>query len=46
MAGKVCAYALDPHEFWKGYNNGKEYAAFLTKTLVGVSEPLGDVFLL
>ena len=34
VAGKVCAYALDPHEVWKGYNNGKEYAAFLTKTLV------------
>ena len=34
VAGKVCAYALDPHEVWKGYNNNKEYAAFLTKTLV------------
>ena len=34
IAGKICAYALDPHEVWKGYNNGKEYAAFLTKTLV------------
>lgn len=34
VAGKVCAYALDPHEVWKGYNNGKEYAAFLTKTLI------------
>ena len=34
IAGKVCAYALDPHEVWKGYNNNKEYAAFLTKTLV------------
>jgi hypothetical protein len=34
VAGKVCAYALDPHEVWKGYNTGKEYAAFLTKTLV------------
>ncbi|HHU4268476.1 TPA: helix-turn-helix domain-containing protein, partial [Escherichia coli] len=20
VAGKVCAYALDPHEVWKGYN--------------------------
>ena len=30
----MCAYALDPHEVWKGYNNSKEYAAFLTKTLV------------
>jgi hypothetical protein len=34
IAGKVCAYALDPHEVWKGYNNGKEYAAFLTRTLI------------
>ena len=34
VAGKVCAYALDPHEVWKGYNTSKEYAAFLTKTLV------------
>lgn len=34
VAGKVCAYALNPHEVWKGYNNSKEYAAFVTKTLV------------
>jgi transcriptional regulator with XRE-family HTH domain len=34
VAGKVCAYALNPYEVWKGYNNGKEYAAFNTKTLV------------
>jgi len=34
VAGKVCAYALNPHEVWKGYNNAKEYAAFVTKTLV------------
>lgn len=34
VAGKVCAYALDPHEVWKGYDNAKEYAAFVTKTLV------------
>ena len=34
VAGKVCAYALDPHEVWKGYNNAKEYAVFITKTLV------------
>lgn len=34
IAGKVCAYALDPHEVWKGYNNSKDYAAFVTKTLV------------
>lgn len=34
VAGKVCAYALDPNEVWKGYNTTKEYAAFVTKTLV------------
>ncbi|EAQ6300284.1 helix-turn-helix domain-containing protein, partial [Salmonella enterica] len=34
VAGKVCAYALDPHEVWKGYNTSKDYAAFITKTLV------------
>jgi len=34
VAGKVCAYALDPHEVWKGYNTTKGYAAFRTKTLV------------
>ncbi|GCM97513.1 helix-turn-helix domain-containing protein [Escherichia coli] len=34
VAGKVCAYALDPHEVWKGYNTSKTYAAFVTKTLV------------
>lgn len=34
VAGRVCAYALDPYEVWKGYDNSKEYAAFTTKTLV------------
>lgn len=34
IAGRVCAYALDPREVWKGYNNTKDYAAFNTKTLV------------
>lgn len=34
VAGRVCAYALDPEEVWKGYDTTKEYAAFLTKTLV------------
>jgi len=34
VAGKVCAYALDPSEVWKGYNTTKDYAAFVTKTLV------------
>ncbi|MBE3060504.1 HTH domain-containing protein, partial [Klebsiella pneumoniae] len=33
VAGKGCAYALDPHEVWKGYNTSKNYAAFVTKTL-------------
>lgn len=34
VAGRVCAYALDPREVWKGYDNSKEYAAFVTRTLV------------
>lgn len=34
VAGRVCAYALNPDEVWKGYKNNKEYAAFVTKTLV------------
>lgn len=35
VAGRVCAYALDPAEVWKGYNTSKNYAAFYAKTLVG-----------
>lgn len=34
VAGRVCAFALNPHEVWKGYSNSKEYSAFVTKTLV------------
>ncbi|MWT90848.1 helix-turn-helix domain-containing protein, partial [Escherichia coli] len=34
IAGKICAYALDPAEVWKGYNTSTPYAAFVTKTLV------------
>lgn len=34
VTGRVCAYALNPHEVWKGYDNTKPYAAFVTKTLV------------
>ncbi|MCK3439949.1 helix-turn-helix domain-containing protein, partial [Escherichia coli] len=34
VAGKVCAYALDPHEVWKGYKTTKNHASFVTKTLV------------
>ncbi|EBH0783658.1 hypothetical protein FJ875_26300 [Salmonella enterica] len=34
VAGRVCAYALNPHEVWKGYDNNKSSAAFLSKTLV------------
>ncbi|MGG7300037.1 repA, partial [Escherichia coli] len=34
VAGRVCAYALNPHEVWKGYDNNKPTAAFFTKTLV------------
>lgn len=35
VAGKVCAYAVNPNEVWKGYDTSKDYAAFATKTLVG-----------
>ncbi|CAI3957764.1 helix-turn-helix domain-containing protein [Commensalibacter papalotli (ex Botero et al. 2024)] len=34
IAGRVCAYALDPYEVWKGYDTAKSYASFITKTLV------------
>jgi len=40
VAGRVYAYALNPYEVWKGYNNGKEYAAFNSKTLVNYD---GDI---
>lgn len=33
VAGRVCAYALDPREVWRGYDTSKSYAAFTTKTL-------------
>lgn len=29
VTGRVCAYALDPHEVWKGYNTAKLYAHML-----------------
>lgn len=32
--GSVWAYALNPHEVWKGWNTTKEHAVFVTKTLV------------
>lgn len=32
----ISAYALNPHEVWKGYNTSKDYAAFNTKTLVDI----------
>jgi len=40
VAGKVYAYALNPYEVWKGYNTGKEYAVFNSKTLANYD---GDV---
>lgn len=40
VAGKVYAYALDPEEVWKGYNNSKGYAVFNSKTLANYD---GDV---
>lgn len=35
VAGRVCAYCLDPTEVWKGYSTSKPYAAFYAKTLTG-----------
>ena len=35
VAGRVCAYALNPNEVWRGYDSSKDYASFATKTLVG-----------
>lgn len=40
VAGRVCAYALDPYEVWKGYNTSKDYSAFTTKTLVNKDESI------
>mgnify|MGYP001324421654 CR=1 FL=1 len=40
VSGRVCAYALDPHEVWKGYNTSKNYAAFTSKTLVNKDEAI------
>lgn len=40
VAGKVCAYALNPHEVWKGYNTSKDYSAFVTKTLVNKDQSI------
>lgn len=40
VSGRVYAYALDPHEVWKGYNTSKDYAAFKSKTLVNKDESI------
>ena len=40
IVGRVCAYALNPNEVWKGYATGKDYAAFVTKTLVNKDESI------
>lgn len=40
IAGRVCAYALNPNEVWKGYDTTKNYAAFMTKTLVNQDEDI------
>ena len=44
VAGRVCAYALDPYEVWKGYNVGKDYAVFNTKTLVSSATEIARKF--
>ena len=38
VSGRVYAYALDPFEVWKGFDNSKKYAAFVTKTLMNNDE--------
>lgn len=40
IVGRVCAYALNPNEVWKGYATSKDYAAFVTKTLVNKDESI------
>lgn len=40
VSGRVHAYALDPAEVWKGYNTGKSYAAFTTKTLINKDDAI------
>lgn len=40
VAGRLCAYALNPQEVWRGYDTAKPYAAFLTKTLVRKTEEI------
>lgn len=40
VVGKVCAYALSPSEVWKGFDNGKDYAAFITKTLINKDQAI------
>jgi hypothetical protein len=34
VAGNVYAYCLDPYKVWKSYASSKNYAAFITRTLV------------
>lgn len=38
VAGSVYAYGLDPEEIFKSWNDKKQYAAFVTKTLVKKSD--------
>lgn len=38
IAGRVCAYCLNPHEVWRGYETQKKYASFVSKTLVNCSD--------
>ncbi|MFO5842583.1 hypothetical protein ACLBPJ_29995, partial [Klebsiella pneumoniae] len=36
VAGRVCAYALDPHEVWKGYDNAKEFGVVVSTATYNV----------
>ncbi|AUR96858.1 replication protein [Vibrio phage 1.233.A._10N.261.51.E6] len=38
IGGNLTAYALDPHEVWKGYDNAKPYAVFRTHVITKRSD--------
>lgn len=42
IQGAVYAYAIDPTEVWAGFAEGKEYAAFTTRTLVRANGKAAD----
>lgn len=40
MQGRVYAYALNPELVWRGYNTSKDYAAFVSKTLINKDDEI------